>query len=748
MANIHLGSNSSRIEALKAEGYANGTQNNVEVGSDSPYYQNNAKYYNTQAGSAASTAGGSETAASGYASAASTSALKSEGYAIGKQNGVDVTSGSDYYENNAKYYNTQAGSSASAASGSATSASTNALISEGYAVGKQNGTDVTSGSTYYENNAKYYSDQASASATTASGLVSPLTSRMADIEAEQVIQDARMDSFTTLAEGSTTGDAELIDGRTGADGVTYANIGGAIRGQVSDLKSEINEGLSTTLKGYWAESWTSQVGGNIYKSDSIIIPKGCKLEKVRINSYFTGASVSGYIFIVDENNKILDKISQTFTSTGWNVVTVNKTYDADAYIAVSALGTNNTYSNSEQSVEYSLGLYEATSTETAKGIGDTITFAHNVATRHYSFGVDATYKTAGLSVRVSALESQISTTEGSVDLDDFTMPKVYDTGETGYTLLGRWYSFSTFSECCNSAGAGVMFKVKGATSVSVEFEQVVHPSHPDWRMSVEPYIAYSVDGSAFTRAQIGSGAISISIDSTDEHLVWIVVDGMCLNSGSANRNSGWSAVYLKSLTTDGNMYKVEPASKQILFVGDSIVEGINTLGTTSTSDVNSAVAEFSFKTARKLNSIPMLQGYGGSTSLNGIKYERYSWVDASINSFIVNNKVDAILIEYGYNDSNAGYTTAQFKEYYNELIDMLVGHYSGVPVFCLIPFKQSFAQAIREIASARSYCYCIETSGYTVTYSDNAHPDASGATSIAESLSEDIIKIMGKGYFV
>ena len=41
-------------------------------------------------------------------------------------------------------------------------------------------------------------------------------------------QTERIDNFTTLAEGSTTGDAELIDGRT-VNGVTYSNIGGAIR---------------------------------------------------------------------------------------------------------------------------------------------------------------------------------------------------------------------------------------------------------------------------------------------------------------------------------------------------------------------------------------------------------------------------------------------------------------------------------------------------------------------------------------
>ena len=53
--------------------------------------------------------------------------------------------------------------------------------------------------------------------------------------------NARIDSFTSLAEGSTTGDAELIDARIGADGVTYSNIGGAIRGQFNNLNNDLND---------------------------------------------------------------------------------------------------------------------------------------------------------------------------------------------------------------------------------------------------------------------------------------------------------------------------------------------------------------------------------------------------------------------------------------------------------------------------------------------------------------------------
>lgn len=73
--------------------------------------------------------------------------------------------------------------------------------------------------------------------------------------AEVDVERARINSFTTLAVGSTTGDAELIDGRVGADGVTYPNIGGAIRGQISALDENLDvilketySTLSSTLK--------------------------------------------------------------------------------------------------------------------------------------------------------------------------------------------------------------------------------------------------------------------------------------------------------------------------------------------------------------------------------------------------------------------------------------------------------------------------------------------------------------------
>lgn len=62
------------------------------------------------------------------------------------------------------------------------------------------------------------------------------------------VERKRIDSFTKLSEGSTTGDAELIDGRVGEDGVTYDNIGNAIRTQIKNINENIGDKPKVEIK--------------------------------------------------------------------------------------------------------------------------------------------------------------------------------------------------------------------------------------------------------------------------------------------------------------------------------------------------------------------------------------------------------------------------------------------------------------------------------------------------------------------
>ena len=85
------------------------------------------------------------------------------------------------------------------------------------------------------------------------------------------IERSRIDNFTTLQEGSTTGDAELIDGRVGVYGITYTNIGSAIRLQIKNIldtfNSIINGGYSPIILEYTDGGYIDS-SGNLVSYDN------------------------------------------------------------------------------------------------------------------------------------------------------------------------------------------------------------------------------------------------------------------------------------------------------------------------------------------------------------------------------------------------------------------------------------------------------------------------------------------------
>lgn len=65
---------------------------------------------------------------------------------------------------------------------------------------------------------------------------------IAALEQDLAVQIARMDEFTQLGEGSTTGDAELADLRVSVDGKSYKNAGTAVREQIKGLQNQLVQG--------------------------------------------------------------------------------------------------------------------------------------------------------------------------------------------------------------------------------------------------------------------------------------------------------------------------------------------------------------------------------------------------------------------------------------------------------------------------------------------------------------------------
>ena len=130
--------------------------------------------------------------------------------------------------------------------------------------------DAHDGLASANNNMELMDNRLQAEIDDANSDISTLESNLAAETSARTQQDsvlsARMDTFTQLPSGSTSGDAELIDIRVGADGTTYSTAGDAVRGQVSDLKSDINKVVCPNLMG--------NIAGEFYP---VYIPAGGKI---------------------------------------------------------------------------------------------------------------------------------------------------------------------------------------------------------------------------------------------------------------------------------------------------------------------------------------------------------------------------------------------------------------------------------------------------------------------------------------
>lgn len=553
------------------------------------------------------------------------------------------------------------------------------------------------------------------------------------------VERARINQFTKLKEGSTTGDAELMDVRIGADGKVYKSAGDAVRTQLHKLgvfaESCVDTGMAELAKTYIANETNagiddctiqgatpSQAYGNGTVFDNDVQILGIKMIPTMTATTFS-------VFVFDNSNNLV--------SSKTNIVPeiANGVFYLDDPVFVPAGGYM--LMRFLDGVFFYKKIGASTLKEYQPGTGLLLDSPIKI-------GIEYIYEDIFQTVTFKD-----ETVLPAIQLKDYTMPHFTANQNEKYTCFGRWFDYEVdgrIHKAANADGSSLAFRISGATKLNIGLYTIKDTEYT-------PYYAYSIDGSEFIRKKITD--TSIPIADTGEHWVWIVIDGMGENDPVAGGKwYGTVGIYFGGITTDGTVCGVNSMNRQIMFIGDSIVEGINVLGAGANADTNSAINGFAFRTARMLNAIPLLCGYGGTAVLGNSSFHKpIEAVDFNLNGVPVNEQnPDIICIEHGYNDgtlvSNGTYTSDDFKAGYNALLNRIKIKYPGVQIVCLIPFKQSMKAEIVECVNGRSYCHIVDTEKWNVTYTDNAHPNEKGAILAAEKLSKEIVALFGKQYFM
>lgn len=128
--------------------------------------------------------------------------------------------------------------------------------------------------------------------------------------------ESRMNNFTALPEGSTTGDAELIDSRVGEDGVTYQTVGEAIRSQMKGKANNIQSYVEVPLS--MIDGLMNQKNGNIvtisnYSHFEIDVNS---YEKYKYNGYHISSDFAVIIFKNSSDEMVGDYLPNPIISSG------------------------------------------------------------------------------------------------------------------------------------------------------------------------------------------------------------------------------------------------------------------------------------------------------------------------------------------------------------------------------------------------------------------------------------------------
>jgi lysophospholipase L1-like esterase len=316
-------------------------------------------------------------------------------------------------------------------------------------------------------------------------------------------------------------------------------------------------------------------------------------------------------------------------------------------------------------------------------------------------------------------------------------------------FVGRW--FTRFdggrpAMCTVLGGSKFRFRTRGVTSVKVRYcrtSGVVGDLYPVCDVYVDGVahntVTFDLTGSLISQYFYSRDLVT-GLDPSTVHRIEVRVRGV--NEG--NDKYLWGAgLLIESLAPNAGAITPWPDPRpKMLFIGDSITEGIVARGTPSSPANSAGDLSWPVLAADMLGYQAVVNGYGGvglttpgsggvpNASINAFRYMNDRAIDT------LDEAAKVIVINLGTNDSGASVPGATFQAAYIAFLQsLLLLHPAARRIYAMRPpsgtYPAEIAAAVAALSDPRiSY---MDTSGWTgIAYTDGIHPSVAGHATMAQ----------------